>query len=451
MATTRTAIYLRISLDRTGEELGVDRQREDCIKIAQDRGWTIVDTYVDNSVSASKRSVRRPSYDRMVADHKAGMFDALVCWDLDRLTRQPRQLEDWIDAAEDRGLKLVTANGEADLQTESGRMFARVKAAVARSEVEHKSQRQTRANRQRADHGKPPSGTRLTGYSLACEVIPAEASIVVELFEKFAAGESIVGLVRYLTAQGIPTRSGGAWTRTSVLAMLRNPRYAGRAVYQGKETGKPGNWPQIIPGGLYDLVQSRLNDPQRKTNRVGTDRKHLGSSLYRCAECTGVVHISGQCYVCMTCRLLRTREPIDALVLGVIRARLAQPDLATLLAPSNNARVSELEAKAKDLRNRRAVVEADYDSGLIDGRRFHAANERITTELGAVDAERITLLAGSAVGGILSAHDPVAAFDSAGLGSQRAIVHALLDVRLLRAPRGRGLFDPETVAIQWLS
>jgi hypothetical protein len=41
-----------------------------------------------------------------------------VCWDLDRLTRQPRQLEDWIDAATDNGLKLTTANGEADLATD---------------------------------------------------------------------------------------------------------------------------------------------------------------------------------------------------------------------------------------------------------------------------------------------------------------------------------------------
>ncbi len=71
---TNAAIYLRISLDRTGEELGVDRQREDCEEIARQRGWRVVETYVDNSISASKRKVRRPSYDRMVADHAAGKF-----------------------------------------------------------------------------------------------------------------------------------------------------------------------------------------------------------------------------------------------------------------------------------------------------------------------------------------------------------------------------------------
>ena len=123
----RAAMYLRVSLDATGEHLAVDRQRADCLRIIRERGWTLTQEYVDNSVSASKRTVRRPSYDRMVQDYDAGLFDALVCWDLDRLTRQPRQLEDWIERAEERGLVITTANGEADLSTDGGRMYARIK------------------------------------------------------------------------------------------------------------------------------------------------------------------------------------------------------------------------------------------------------------------------------------------------------------------------------------
>lgn len=56
------AVYLRISLDSTGEGLAVERQRQDCIAIAAKRGWTVHDIYIDNSVSASKSTVRRPQY-----------------------------------------------------------------------------------------------------------------------------------------------------------------------------------------------------------------------------------------------------------------------------------------------------------------------------------------------------------------------------------------------------
>jgi hypothetical protein len=38
----RTALYLRVSLDKSGEGLGIERQREDCRKLAEQRGWTVV-------------------------------------------------------------------------------------------------------------------------------------------------------------------------------------------------------------------------------------------------------------------------------------------------------------------------------------------------------------------------------------------------------------------------
>ena len=114
----RAVMYLRISLDHTGEGLAVARQRDECARIIGQRGWKHVGEYVDNSVSASDARKNRPGYDALVKAYEAGEFDALVCYDLDRLTRQPCQLEDWIDAAEGRGLALVTANGEADLTTD---------------------------------------------------------------------------------------------------------------------------------------------------------------------------------------------------------------------------------------------------------------------------------------------------------------------------------------------
>ena len=94
-----------------------------------------METYTDNSISSTK-GTPRPAYDQMMRDYATGRFDAIVCWDLDRLTRVPRELEDMIDACEEGKLALVTANGEADLTTDGGRLYARVKVAVARGEVE---------------------------------------------------------------------------------------------------------------------------------------------------------------------------------------------------------------------------------------------------------------------------------------------------------------------------
>lgn len=441
-------MYLRISLDRAGDHLAVDRQREDCRKIIADRGWTLVDEYLDNSVSASDKTKDRPGYNRMVEDFRAGRFDALVCYDLDRLTRQPRQLEDWVDAAEERGLKLVTANGEADLATDAGRLFARIKAAVARAEVERKSARQTRAARQRSEKGKPPMGVRLTGYTTAGELVPEEADVIRMIFDRFARGESLRGLARTLDEKGIAARTGRPWNPSSIRSILVNPRYAGLAVYQGKPTGMRGDWPALVSEDVWNSIQARLADPRRKTAKTGTERRHLGSGLYLCGYCERrITAWSASRYRCRFCRFDRSQEHVDPYVLAIVRARLADPRIAAAMTQGDADETKALAERADDLRARLATIEGDYDAGHIDGRRYAAAVERVEEELRQVAAERGRHIGNAAISGTLLAPDPVAAFDAESLMIRRAIVDALVVVKLYRGKRGSKTFDPETVKV----
>ena len=446
----RAAVYLRVSLDATGEQLAVGRQREDCLQIAADRGWLVTKEYADNSISASDRHKRRPAYEALVADFQAGAFDAIVCWDLDRLTRQPRQLEDWIEAAEERGLLLVTANGEADLTTDGGRMFARIKATMARAEVERKGARQRRALRQRAEHGRPPLGVRLTGYTSSGDVIPHEADLVREVFARFGEGESLKGLVRILTAAGFTTRHGKAWSPSTVRSMLTNARYCGHSVYRGERMTTDGTWKPLVNPEAYSVVQHRLTDPRRISNRQGTDRKHLGSGLYRCNCGLPMQGWSGNRYRCSSGCYSRSGTAVDPFVENVTASRLARPDLIGLLArPADTERATDLLAEGRRLRSRLTQHESDYDAGLIDGRRYAVAVEKVSAELRAVEVERATLLAGSGPAAILTADCPADAFRASSLMARRAVVSFLLDVTLLPAPRGPRTFDPETVHIVW--
>lgn len=446
----KAAIYLRVSRDATGEHLAVDRQREDCLKIVAERGWTVTETYVDNSISASKRTTVRPAYQRMVEDHTSGRFAALVCWDLDRLTRQPRQLEDWIDAAQERDLHLVTANGEADLSTDGGRLFARIKASVARAEIERKGARQRRALRQRAENGRPPSGVRLTGYTVEGSVVEDEAILVKEMFSRFAEGESLKGLARWAAEAGHTPRRGATWSPSSVRTMLTNPRYAGHAVYCGERIGREGTWQPLVDQEVFTIVQQRLTDPRRTTNRQGTDRKHLGSGLYRCSCGLTMRGWSGNRYRCASGCYSRSGTAVDPFVEAVVAERLGRPDLAALLAdPTDGQRSSELMAEAQRLRTRLATVEGDYDAGHIDGRRYAAATEKIDAELAAVESERAVLVAGTGPASVLTAPDPAAAFLGASLMTRRATVDFLMTVTLNAAARGSRAFDPESVEITW--
>ncbi|MGN6272497.1 MAG: recombinase family protein [Protaetiibacter sp.] len=283
----RAAVYLRISLDRNGDGLAVDRQKADCLRIIAERGWTLVETYEDASKSAYRKNVHRPAYERMVQDYSRGMFDAIVVWDLDRLTRQPVQLEAWIDAAEERGLVLVTASGEADLSTDNGRLFARIKAAVARGDMERKSVRQKAKNAQNVALGRPVPGKRRFGFEPGNVLErPAEADIVRAMYADVLSGRSIFSIAQ---EQGkLPVR---------VRETLTNPAYAGWVVRKGERFEAAPEVARIVDRDTWDAVQALLSDPARKIS-PGNKIKYLASGIARCGVCGARMVKQSRYYLC---------------------------------------------------------------------------------------------------------------------------------------------------------
>src|SRR5215472_14847485 len=97
MGQVRAAgIYARISSDQEGSGAGVQRQLSDCKRLAKQLGWPVVDEYVDNDISAYSARVR-PEYRRLLDDIAAGVLDAVLVYHLDRLTRRPKELEEFLD------------------------------------------------------------------------------------------------------------------------------------------------------------------------------------------------------------------------------------------------------------------------------------------------------------------------------------------------------------------
>jgi site-specific DNA recombinase len=508
--TVRAAIYLRISLDREMDGLAIDRQRADCVEIANSRGWTISNEYVDQSMSATDKAKRRPAYDQLVDDFTAKRFDAIICWDLDRLTRQPRQLEDWIDAAEERGLRLVTANGEADLTTDGGRLFARVKAAVARSEVERKTARQSAAQAQRAAQGRVPKGMRPLGYTVAGDVVPHEAAAVHAMYTAFNNGTSLRAIAAALSGEKgervpmtvpalprhtrtvaiernarrsadnralssekqlrlRPVPENAPWPPSTVLGILRNPRYAGSSTYTPREdpsgsgrrralraailrdeAGEPirGQWDATVDEGLWAAVQERLDSPDRIANRVGTDRRHLGSGLYRCGICGERVRAHTSRYRCVG-HITRSREQIDVFVTHAIRARLSRRDLVDLLPSRDEPRLEAIKVELGAHRARISRAQRDYDAEVIEGKDLKRVRDREEMAIAVLDAERVRLSASASAGAVLGSTEPAAAFEAADLAAKRSVIDALCDVVLHSHPRGVRTFNPSSVEIRW--
>ncbi|MCL2464203.1 MAG: recombinase family protein [Micrococcales bacterium] len=156
------AIYARISQDRGGTSLGVARQLADCRAEVARRGWTVAQEYVDDDVSASAYGHQeRVEYRQMLEDIAAGQRDAVICWHIDRLHRQPIELEEFTKVCTGAGVTdVVTLHGDLDLAGGDRLLMARVMAAVAANESDAKSRRSRRKMQEIAERGLPHGGGR---------------------------------------------------------------------------------------------------------------------------------------------------------------------------------------------------------------------------------------------------------------------------------------------------
>lgn len=282
------AIYVRISRDAEETGLGVARQRKDCNVLAKSKGWQVVETFEDNDVSATSGKPR-PAYLRMVRDIEAGRIRGIIVWDVDRLTRTPRELEDLIDWADQHGLHLANVGGEIDLGTPQGRMTARIKGAVARHETEQSSRRIKRKHQQLAEAGAH-HGPRPYGWDVTTEkrlvINEAEAAVIREAYERVLAGDSLNSIIVDFNDREIPTRMNKQWSSATLRSKLKRWTNCGVRTYHGKEVG-PGTWHPIVDRETHEQVLAILSDPRRLKHNRGTAVKYLFSNLIHCAECDG--------------------------------------------------------------------------------------------------------------------------------------------------------------------
>jgi site-specific DNA recombinase len=465
-APARVGIYARISSDREADGLGVERQLEDCERLGKRKAWVVVERYVDNDVSAWSGK-QRPEYARCLDDLESGAIDGLLVYDLDRLHRQPRELEAFIDLCQVLGLSNVASvSGDIDLTTADGQFQARILGAVAKKESDDKSRRIRRQKEQLAERGKVSGGgSRPYGYESDGKTIrPAEAMIVKKCARWFLAGQSIRSICAELNAQGVPAASGGEWSPSSLRRILDSPRIAGQREHKGEIVGK-AEWRGIISKADSVKIRARLADPERRTNKSA--RKYLLGHLLTCSLCGEYLvarpRAGGQPrYACAKgpgfsgCgHTYIAAEPVEALIAEAVLHRLDSPQLARALS---GRRAAEPDAE-------RWQAEADAEQAQLDelarlyGERQIGTNEwlkarkpiekRLTAarkQLGKVS--RTTVLDGF-VGNAAALREQWASLD---LTRQHAIVEAVL-AHVVVGPgrRGYNRFDESRLRPVWRS
>lgn len=490
----RAAIYLRISQDRHMTGDAIRRQQDDNLYTCSYNGWEVVATYTDQSRSAFS-GAERPEFDRMVRDFRAGKFDVIVAWKLDRLVRRVGTLTDMVREVQgerpEDGLRICTGDcGLLDLTRPDGRYLATLFANNAELESARKGERERRANLQHALEGNPRRASqRCYGYTHDRKIVTDEAALVRACYSAYTNGHAMNAILRALNGDessvaypSLKTALTGLeapqkWTRTRLKYMLINPKYAGFVAYVSEpaspgakrkqrarivadhilrdENGVPvhGNWEPIVDETTWlkasELAKARSHGEQPNW------RKHIGSGIYRCGVCGKPLYVCDGSYRCSerghVCRL---RKPIDDLVIATVRERLGRGDLKSLLPRDEDGRLEAIEHELGEVEARLVRYQTDYRAGNIDGALFKTWSDEEVARRDALLAEREALTS-DPTGGLLTCGDPVAAFDAIADDPVRVgrVIDCLMVVTIKpfhrNRKRGKRTFNYEGIEITW--
>lgn len=335
-------IYCRISLDATGEEMGVERQETECRQQAKTRGLDIVHVHVDNDISATTGKVR-PAFEQLL---KCGC-EAIVTWHLDRLVRRTVDLERVLET--ELPVYSVTS-GYLDLSNPAGRAVARTIVAWAQYEGEQKSERQKAWHRQRVARGEVWYGQRPFGFTRTGDLIDEESWLIADGYRRLLESESLRSIGK---DWGVGTR-GAKWTSSTVRDVLWSERNRGI----------------VVPEDIWDLARKLL------TARARGGRGAVGmlTGLARCGVCDGPCGVTpmynrgGETkikgYVCRVGHVSWARDPLEEYVGEAV---------AQVLERSRKAVGEVRDDPTADLQ----TLALDFASGRLTTAEFTAAAERV--------------------------------------------------------------------------
>jgi DNA invertase Pin-like site-specific DNA recombinase len=468
--SNRAVIYARVSLDKTGEQASVERQIEACQALAVARGWDVVAVHTDNSISAYSDKVR-PGWEQILGMVERGEIETIIAWHVDRMTRSMHELERLILLAEGHGVGVATATGDIDLTTDTGRMVARILAAVARQEVERKAARQKLANAQRAAQGRKTNGTRPLGYERDQVTIrEPEAALIREAARSVLAGVPVSQVAKEWRARGVLTATGskggeerpGTWGSSAVRTLLKNPRYIGARVYLGEIVAEDA-WPAVLDLETHEALLALFNDPSRRPREpeggfAGANAQNLLSGIARCWKCKGPINAAPKghnravdVYRCRKGCVQQRRDRVDLYVERLVANRLASADLAELAADVvDETEASELRERAGKIRRRLSFVMDQYMSELLSEEEWTRASASARAQLAEVEERLKRVARGTALDGLIGVPDAEVAWKALELGRKRAALeHMTKHIEIASPGRGVRAFIPETIDVQW--
>lgn len=247
MKTINAAIYCRTSVDdRNDPRLSTGNQQKDGLELARSLNFDIKPDHVflDIGISGSKPPARwqerrltrlnhRPELERMMQSIEQGDIQAVIVRKRDRLFRSLELSLKFFKFMEEHNIQLHATGEKINLDgSASSRLELTLMMAVAEFQLQTTRENILQAKRHQKAEGLKMCGCDVLGYrdgekKGTCEIVPGEAAIAGDIFDRYIAGASLKSLSIHLREMGV--RSGKSWHVSHISRIIDNPSYIGMA------------------------------------------------------------------------------------------------------------------------------------------------------------------------------------------------------------------------------
>ena len=312
------AIYCRVSTDEQAEfGYSIDEQKRLLEEWCKANDYIIYKCYSDRGISG-KNIKDRPALKELLSDAKAGKFDMVISWKINRVSRKLEDVLKIVNLLEKNNITFKSYSEPFETDTPAGRMQFQMMALIGEFERGTIAQNVKMGMIAKAKTGNWCGG-RVLGYDLVpnnspeeekkgknkLEINEKEAEIVRFIFNEYRKGKGYKAITNKMNKLGYKTKKGNNFSVGSIRDILTNPVYIGEIRYNVRQNWSEkrrrninpnpirvkGKHEAIIDRELWDKVQLILESKKGKPSRI-YDGEYPLTGILRCPKCGAGMVIS---------------------------------------------------------------------------------------------------------------------------------------------------------------
>jgi site-specific DNA recombinase len=255
----RVCMYLRksradLEAEARGEGETLAKHKKALLKVAKEKKLNVIKRYEE--IVSGESLMHRTQMLELLKEVEEGMYEAVLCMDLDRLGRGNMQEQGLIfDTFKRSKTKIITPRKVYDLLDEWDEEYSEFEAFMARKELKIITRRLQSGRIRSIEEGNyiatnPPYGYQIKKTDKERILVPdPEQALVVQMIFKWYTHDNPklrLGsgkIANELNKLGYKSATGQEWKSSSVLTIIKNAVYVGRIQWkkkEGKKSKEPG-------------------------------------------------------------------------------------------------------------------------------------------------------------------------------------------------------------------